>query len=109
MVFSSHLFLFYFLTVALLLYALMPRRMKNLLLTVVSYIFYGWANPLFMLLMFMSSTIDYVCGLLLAGQFGKAWREPIPLLQKDSRRTRTQKTALAISLCSNLALLGFFK
>ena len=47
MVFSSHLFIFYFLPLALLLYYAMPQRGRNLLLTLVSYVFYGWANPLF--------------------------------------------------------------
>ena len=45
MVFSSHLFLFYFLPVALVLYYASPRRLKHLMLTVLSYVFYGWANP----------------------------------------------------------------
>ena len=47
MVFSSHLFIFYFLPLALMLYYAMPQRGRNLLLTLVSYVFYGWANPLF--------------------------------------------------------------
>jgi alginate O-acetyltransferase complex protein AlgI len=59
MVFSSHLFLFYFLPCALLLYYLTPARGRNLILTLVSYVFYGWANPLFALLMFASTLIDF--------------------------------------------------
>ena len=39
MVFSSYLFLFYFLPAALLLYYLVPRRLKQGLLTIVSYVF----------------------------------------------------------------------
>ena len=58
MVFSSHLFLFYFLPGALLLYYAAPRRAKHLILTVVSYLFYGWANPLFVPLLFASTAID---------------------------------------------------
>ena len=46
MVFSSLLFLFYFLPVALLLYYAAPGRTKHVVLTAVSYLFYGWANPL---------------------------------------------------------------
>ena len=68
MVFSSHLFLFYFLTASLVLYYLSPRWLKHLTLTAVSYVFYGWANPLFVVLMFVSTLIDYVCGLALVGQ-----------------------------------------
>ncbi len=110
MVFSSHLFLFYFLPATLLLYYAMPRRGKHALLTLASYLFYGWANPLFVVLMFTSTVIDYFCGLVLAGQFSRAaWKQEIPLLEPDGRRLRRQKVALAVSICSNLSLLGFFK
>jgi alginate O-acetyltransferase complex protein AlgI len=103
MVFSSYLFLFYFLPVALLLYYAAPRRGKHFVLTVLSYVFYGWANPLFMILLFASTVIDYVAGLVLGaereriGAVGAAWP------------TSKARTALVISLTSNLALLGFFK
>ena len=109
MVFSSFLFLFYFLPAALLLYYLLPRRAKNLLLTLVSYVFYGWANPLFVVLMFVSTLIDYICGIILASQWGEALKKPVPLLPKDQPRSRWQKIALVTSLTSNLTLLGFFK
>ena len=109
MVFSSHLFLFYFLPLALLLYYIMPRRGKHLLLTAISYIFYGWANPLFVVLMFTSTVIDYLCGLVITGQMGHSWKEPVLALEKDSSRSVRQRTALFISICSNLTLLGFFK
>ena len=73
MVFSFHIFifyfLFYFLPLALLLYYTMPQRGRNLLLTLVSYVFYGWANPLFVVLMLVSTTFDYVCGLFISNQF----------------------------------------
>ena len=110
MVFSSHLFIFYFLPAALVLYYLMPRRGKHLFLTLASYVFYGWANPFFVLLMLYSTLIDYVCGLQLAGQFSReAWSKPIPLLEPNGPRTRGQKAAVIVSIVQNLALLGFFK
>ncbi|HOW96874.1 MAG TPA: MBOAT family O-acyltransferase [Kiritimatiellia bacterium] len=110
MVFSSHLFIFYFLPAALALYYLMPRRGKHLLLTIASYVFYGWANPYFVLLMLYSTLIDYVCGLQLARQFRReAWSQPVPLLERNSPRSRGQKAAVVISIVQNLALLGFFK
>jgi alginate O-acetyltransferase complex protein AlgI len=109
-VFSSHLFLFYFLTASLVLYYLSPRWLKHLTLTVVSYVFYGWANPLFVVLMFVSTLIDYLCGLALVGQLRPStWRNPIPLLSPGQPRTRRQRWVLAISMISNLSLLGFFK
>jgi hypothetical protein len=45
MVFSSHLFVFYFLPLSLLVYYLLPMRGKHISLTIFSYVFYGWANP----------------------------------------------------------------
>ena len=71
MVFSSHLFLFYFLPIALALYYVAPRRGKHLVLTLLSYAFYGWANPFFVVLMLTSTVIDYVCGLAITQQLGK--------------------------------------
>ncbi len=110
MVFSSHLFLFYFLTACLVLYYLSPRWLKHVTLTAVSYVFYGWANPLFVVLMFVSTLIDYLCGLALVGQLRPAsWRAPIPLLTPGQTRTTAQRWVLAISMLSNLSLLGFFK
>ncbi len=109
MVFSSHLFIFYFLPVVLLVYYVSPRRVRHLLLTLLSYAFYGWANPYFVLLMLASTVIDYVCGLVMARQFGRSWSAPIELLSKDESRSRGQKIALTISIVSNLSLLGFFK
>ena len=58
MVFSSFLFLLYFLPIALLLYYAVPRRVKHLILTSVSYVFYGWSNPLFSFLLLLSTLID---------------------------------------------------
>ncbi|MBT8359683.1 MAG: MBOAT family protein, partial [Deltaproteobacteria bacterium] len=60
MVFSSHIFLFYFLPGALLSYYLAPRKFRNSLLTLTSYLFYGWSNPLFCFLMFFSTLVDYL-------------------------------------------------
>ena len=95
MVFSSHIFLFYFLPVSLLLYYSMPRRLQNFALTCISYIFYGWSNPLFTLLMFGSTAVDFFCGLVI----GKA----------AEHQTVKKKVAVAISITANLSLLGFFK
>jgi alginate O-acetyltransferase complex protein AlgI len=93
-VFSSYLFLFYFLPVSLLLYYAAPRRARHLILTILSYVFYGWTNPLFLTLLFFSTTIDYVAGLVML-------RHPRP--------ARAARVALTASMISNLSLLGFFK
>jgi alginate O-acetyltransferase complex protein AlgI len=110
MVFSSYLFLFYFLPLALLLYYASPRRLRHAVLTASSYVFYGWANPLFAFLLVLSTLIDYLAGLVLVLGHPKGWlTRPMVRLDPDTPRTARQRVALTVSLCSNLALLGFFK
>jgi alginate O-acetyltransferase complex protein AlgI len=113
-VFSSHLFVFGFLPLALAAYHLAPRRAKHLVLTLFSYLFYGWTNPAFVPLLLLSTAIDWYAGLVQATErwwpFGAA-RELAPLapLAQDTPRSRIQRAALVASLISNLSLLGFFK
>jgi len=102
MVFSSQLFVFWFLPAALLVYYGLfraPRAVRHGALTLLSYLFYGWANPPFMVLMAASTAVDYLCGRRIAS-------EPCP---EDGPRSRGQRTAVTISIVSNLGLLGFFK
>ena len=109
MVFSSHIFIFYFLPVTLLLYYLVPRRGQHLLLILLSYVFYGWANPLFVLLMMASTFADYVSGLVISGQYpGGGSESSIPLI-RGGPRTVVQRGALIATIVLNLSLLGFFK
>jgi alginate O-acetyltransferase complex protein AlgI len=109
MVFSSYLFLFYFLPLALLLYYAVPRRAQHLMLTLVSFIFYGWANPLFSFLLLFSTLVDYIAGLVIAPGGPGAWSRPIERLDPGGPRTGRQRAALIISICTNLTLLAFFK
>ena len=80
MVFSSFLFLFYFLPFALLLYYAVPRRAQHLMLTIMSLVFYGWANPLFSFLLLFSTLIDYIAGLVIALGGPRHWDRPIERL-----------------------------
>ena len=108
MVFSSYLFIFYFLPGALLLYYLAPRRLRHAVLTSLSYVFYGWANPLFVPLLLASTVVDYVCGRVIARERARVVRaDAAPGAAVDP--TRAAKRALAVSIASNLGLLGFFK
>ena len=93
MVFSSHLFVYVFLPLALGLYYLAPGRWRHGVLTLLSYAFYGWANPAFMVLMLLSTGVDFLCGRVLA---------------KEERPAR-RKLAVVVSVVTNLSLLGFFK
>jgi alginate O-acetyltransferase complex protein AlgI len=114
MVFSSQIFVFYFLPAALLIYYSLyraPQRARNLALAILGYLFYGWANPRFMFLMFATTFIDWIMSLVIAvdsWRVARAWKDGVTTLAPGDR-SRTQRTALTVSLVSNLAMLGFFK
>ncbi len=97
MVFSSHIFIFYFLPLSLALYYLAPKTLRMPVLTLVSYAFYGWTNPWFMLLILWSTLVDFCCGNCIHGH----WR-----LFEFARQ---RKVFLALSLVSNIGMLCFFK
>ncbi len=94
LVFSSNIFLFAYLPAVLLLYYLCPRHWRNLLLFVVSLVFYGWGEPVYLALMIFTIALNYAGGLWIDGR---------------RRRGRSQKPVLALVIALNLALLGFFK
>jgi alginate O-acetyltransferase complex protein AlgI len=108
-VFSSHLFLFGFLPLALAAYYLAPRRARNLVVTITSCVFYGWWNPIYLLLLLATTIIDYWAGLVQTTErwwpFGVEPRQ----LEEGGPRSRIQRTALLASIVSNLGLLAFFK
>lgn len=96
MVFSSILFLFRFLPIALLLYFIAPGKLKNLVLFLLSLVFYAWGEPVYVMLMLFSTVVDYTHGLMVQyfkeqGQMGKA------------------KMVVVSSAVINLFLLCFFK
>jgi alginate O-acetyltransferase complex protein AlgI len=109
MVFSSHLFLFGFLPLALAVYYSAPRRGRHLVLTLASYLFYGWTNPAFVPLLLLSTAIDYWAGLVQATGSWWPFGRPVAELVPGAPRTRRQRAALTLSIVSNLSLLGFFK
>ena len=63
MVFSTVLFLFRFLPIALLLYYLAPPKLKNTVLFVCSLVFYSWGEVKFFPIMVVLILINYLCGL----------------------------------------------
>lgn len=93
MVFSSHIFIFYFLPIVLFVYYLLAGR-RNLFLLAASYVFYGWAAPWLVLLMFAATVINYACGVIIA---------------RNPAHAPRRKTALVVSVIASLSLLGFFK
>ena len=89
MVFSSTLFLFWFLPVVLIGYYLGGKKAKNYWLLLASLFFYSWGEPKYVLLMFTLIVINYICGLLLA---------------RDHNRY-----LLCATVIFNLGILGYFK
>ena len=64
MVFSSLPFLFVYLPLTLAVYYAVPMAWRNLVLFLVSLVFYGWGEPVYILLMLFSITLNYGAGLL---------------------------------------------
>ena len=94
MVFTSHVFLFYFLLLSLAAYYAAPVRWRHPVLTALSYVFYGWWNPWFVLLMGAGTVVDYGCG---------------KIISTPGASDRRRRTGLLLSVISNLLVLGFFK
>ncbi len=95
MVFSSPLFIFLYLAITLALYYLAPNRVyRNVVLCLLSLIFYGWGEPVFVLLMIFSILMNYTAGMLV----GK-WHD-------DKKKSRT---VLIVAVSINLLLLAIFK
>ena len=96
MVFSSAFFLFRYLCVVLIAYYICPVRWRNIVLLVLNLIFYGWGEPVYILIMFASTAIDYTHGLLVERC-------------KARGNDKGARLAVASSVVFNLALLGYFK
>ena len=62
MLFSSNVFLFFYIPIVLALYYLSPRKIRNLTLFVVSLVFYGWGEPVYVFLMVAVILLNYLFG-----------------------------------------------
>ena len=102
MVFSSVAFLFFFLPATLLLFYAVPRWMRPTALLLASLFFYFYGENYLVLVMLATAAIDYACALMIAGASSG------PLVEGGSR-SRSQRIWLAVSIVSNLGLLGYFK
>ena len=110
MVFSSHLFVFYFLPVALVVYYLLPRRVRESRADSVELWVLRVGQPRF----HGPDVVLHGGGLLLwSGHRGTAGKadggNPFGRCGSGEERTPRQRTAVAVSVTTNLSLLGFFK
>ena len=91
MVFSSALFIFFFLPLFILGYFITPKKFRSYTLLVFSLIFYAWGEPIYILLMLLSALINYVSALLIV------------------KKPKHDKLFLTIAIILNLSMLGLFK
>ena len=94
MVFSSLLFIYIFLPVNLLCYAVISDiKKKNICLLVFSLMFYAWTSPKYLLVMMFMALINYM---------GALWVEHF-------RNSRKSGYILAADIAASLCILAFFK
>ena len=95
MLFSSLVFLWFFLPAAVFLYYLAPgRNAKNIVLFAASLIFYGWGGPRYLLLVLLTALLCYAAGLC---------------LDAAGERTALKKLSVGVFVLITLGILGYFK
>ena len=94
MVFSSTLFLFRFLPIAMAIYYVTPKKLKNLAIFILSLFFYSWGEVKYFPIMVISVIVDYC-----AGQG----------IKRFGHRKLYRRLFLTMSLMVNLGMLFFFK
>src|SRR3989338_10249827 len=92
MLFNSFDFITFF-VIGYLFYLFLNHRYQNILLLIASYIFYGWWDWRFLGLLFITTIIDYYCGLKIY----------------NSSNQSNRKRFLFFSVTAHLIILGFFK
>ena len=93
MLFSSISFLYYFLPCVLIVYFAAPQRVKNLVLLIFSLVFYGWGEPVYVLVMLLSIIVAYLTGLWI----------------RKAGTKRGRKWAMSIGVGIALSFLLYFK
>lgn len=94
MVFTTHIFVFYFLPLFLLVYYSLPLAWRNVWITLASYIFYGWWEPWFVGLMLFTTVLDFLWG---------------KVITREGATQGEKKLAVTACVATNLTLLAFFK
>ncbi len=94
MLFSSITFLLIFLPLVVAVYYLVPQRFQNSVMLIASLAFYAWGEPIYVVLLVLSSVFNYFCGRDIEEKKG------VPQLAKRS---------LIMAIVVNLLILGFFE
>lgn len=93
MVFSSIVFLIYFLPLCVLLYYIVPNKLKNIVLLVMSILFYAWGAPRFIFVILSTTLLDFFL---------------VNAMDKSSQVWK-RRLLLSCSLVINVGLLFYFK
>ena len=96
MTFNSITFAFIFLPASLLLYYIVPRRIKSFVLVLLSLLFYAWGDIRYLLLLLFSMAFNYLAALEIYGWRNRGFEEKT-------------KAGVISAVAVNLALLGFYK
>ena len=94
MVFTTQIFVFYFLPLFLLVYYQLPCGWRNVWITLASYLFYGWWEPWFVGLMLFTTVMDFIWG---------------KVITRPGATRLQQRFAVLACVVTNLSFLGFFK
>lgn len=95
MVFSSFVFICIFLPVTCLLNFVSPSlKVKNIVLTIVSILFYAYGEPVYVLLMLASALLNYLCAYF---------------IDKEKQNAKDGKLFLVGAIIVNLGVLCIFK
>ena len=97
MLFSGIPFLFCFLPVFMIIYIIVPRRMKNIALLMGSLFFYAWGEPRYVILMIIQISINYILGLLIEYSY------------EVKNNKKMAKGYMIISVIFGLGILGYYK
>ncbi len=100
MLFNSLEFLIFF-PIVLVIYFIIPNKIKYLWLLAASYYFYMCWNAKYALLILFSTACTYAGGLLIEFVKNRNWT--------DKKKTTVKKLGVAFVIVSNLAVLGYFK
>ena len=94
MIFSSLLFLYIYLPIVLAIYYISPKKIRNFILLILSLVFYGWGEPIYVSLMVLSIIVGFIGAL----QINKY------------RMDKEKSTCIFVTiLLINLGTLFFFK
>lgn len=99
MAFGNLFFVLSFLPVSLILYYLIPGRfhmVRNIVLVLISLLFYSWGNPQYLILILFSVFYNYFAALQMS-VYGEAGEK------------KKRKLVMIADVAVNLLLLGFFK